>query len=290
MREFVARGHARVVDFQDVAYGELYLARLARVLAAERAGDPAGRLDHAVTRETARYLALWMAFDDVIRVAREKVAAGRIERIRKEASAAPADVVKVIDHFKPGVPELAGLLPPTLAARVVAFDRARQARGRPPLEWALKLRADSVSGALALRLLAGLRRWRPHGERYRDEQAAIERWLAAIERGTREDVACGLEIALAGRLVKGYGATHQRGRRNLDHVLEHVAGAGFSDADARLAALRAAREAALADEAGTALDRVLVQHGAPARPVVVQPIRWMPRPSRAAGAATRVEP
>jgi indolepyruvate ferredoxin oxidoreductase beta subunit len=38
------------------------------------------------------------------------------------------------------------------------------------------------------------------------------------------------------------------------------------------------RQAALQDEAGQALDRALLQNGAPARPVVAQPIRWMKNP------------
>jgi uncharacterized protein YbjT (DUF2867 family) len=38
-----------------------------------------------------------------------------------------------------------------------------------------------------------------------------------------------------------------------------------------------AREAALRDEAGTALDATLRQHGAPTREIKAQPIRWMPR-------------
>jgi indolepyruvate ferredoxin oxidoreductase beta subunit len=43
---------------------------------------------------------------------------------------------------------------------------------------------------------------------------------------------------------------------------------------ARAEAIRAARVAALADEAGKALDHALVQHGAPARPVKAQPVMW----------------
>ncbi|MEQ1657624.1 MAG: indolepyruvate oxidoreductase, partial [Hylemonella sp.] len=62
------------------------------------------------------------------------------------------------------------------------------------------------------------------------------------------------------------------------HVVQHLAVAGhFEDDEARVAAIAAARQAALADDAGKALDRALQQHGAPARPVKEQPIRWMRR-------------
>ena len=84
VHDIVALGHARVVAFQDRAYGQLYLERVARVLAAERAADPAGAHGHALTRETARYLALWMAFDDIVRVADLKCRASRFARVRRE--------------------------------------------------------------------------------------------------------------------------------------------------------------------------------------------------------------
>ena len=51
--------------------------RLQRVLAAERAADPAGAHGFAITREMARWLALWMAFDDIVRVAELKSRASR---------------------------------------------------------------------------------------------------------------------------------------------------------------------------------------------------------------------
>ena len=43
-------------------------------------------------------------------------------------------------------------------------------------------------------------------------------------------------------------------------------------------AVAAAREAALADDAGKALDAELQRHGAPARPVKAQPIRFVRKP------------
>ena len=60
-------------------------------------------------------------------------------------------------------------------------------------------------------------------------------------------------------------------------VIRHVANDQRTTAAARATALRQAREAALTDEAGTQLDRVLKDLGAPARPIKAQPIRWMPR-------------
>ncbi|MFO1323698.1 MAG: indolepyruvate oxidoreductase subunit beta family protein [Burkholderiales bacterium] len=267
VRDIVALGHARLAEFQDAAYAAEYVARVTRVLAAERRADPAAAHGFALARETARFLALWMAFDDVVRVAGQKCRASRFARVRREVAANDGDVVRIVDVFKPGVPEFAGLLPPSWSARLVAWDRRRQLRGEPPLAFALNVRTDTVAGFLSLRLLASLTGLRRRGARYALEQAAIERWLVAVERAADADWARAHELALCGRLIKGYGATNERAKQNLSHILAHLA-------TAPAAAIRQAREAALADEGGRALDQALVAHGVPARPVVAQPIRW----------------
>jgi indolepyruvate ferredoxin oxidoreductase beta subunit len=124
-----------------------------------------------------------------------------------------------------------------------------------------------------LRFLASLRWLRPYGARYREEQALIDSWLERIEQGLRADWALGHEIALCGRLIKGYGATLERGKLNLSHVLDHLANA-TSPPVQRARAIALARSAALADDAGKELDRQLIELGAPARPVKPQTIVW----------------
>jgi indolepyruvate ferredoxin oxidoreductase beta subunit len=282
--DFRALGRARVAAWQDEAYARLYDARLARVDAAERAADPARLRGGELGRAVARWLALWMAFDDVVQVARLKVSAVRQARVRRETGAGAGEVVRIYDHFKPGVPEFAALLPPALAQRLLAWDRRRAARGREPWALPLRLGTHTVTGTLALRALGAMRRLRPWGSRYREEQALIDEWLAAVVSGCGEDWVLGHELALCGRLVKGYGGTHARGQRNLLHIVRHLASPqpGRSAAE-RARAVRDAREAALADEAGAALDRTLQAHGAPPRPVPEQVVRFYRR--RPGGAA-----
>ena len=278
VHDMLALGHARVLDYQDADYAKLYAARLARVLDAERAADPAGAQGFAITREAARWLALWMAFDDIVRVAALKGRASRAQRVRQEVRATDEDIVKVYDHFKPGAPEFAALLPPGLARRVTAWDRARQARGREPWALPLKVGSHSVFGMASLRLLSSLKWLRRRGQRFAEEQALIERWLSAVGTGTREAWALGHELALCGRLIKGYGTTNERGKHNLLHVIDELAGRTALPATKRAEAVSAAREAALADEGGKALDAALLRHGAAPRPLQAQPIRWMKRP------------
>jgi len=254
----------------------LYRERLARVLAAERAGDPSGADKFATTRETARHLAVWMAFDDIVRVAELKCRAARFARVRGEVRAAQGELLRVHDHFKPGVAEFAALLPPSLADALLRWDRRRIARGKSTIALPLKLPSHSLLGLAALRLLASLKGLRPRGSRFAAEQSMIERWLAAVERGARADAALGRELAECGRLIKGYGATNERGKQSLLHVVEHLMQPErFATPVERALAIAAARRAALADDAGKAFDQALLRHGAPARPLREQPIQWV---------------
>jgi hypothetical protein len=76
----------------------------------------------------ARWLALWMAFDDIVRVADLKSRASRWTRVVGEVKATEGDLLRVYDHFKPGMPEFAALLPPRWAVRLQRWDRARVMR------------------------------------------------------------------------------------------------------------------------------------------------------------------
>ena len=275
--DIVALGTQRLIEYQDAGYADLYRQRVQRILDAEKKADTEARHSFAMTREAARFLALWMAFDDIVRVADLKSRARRFQRVRREVRAEEGDLVRIIDHFKPGVPEMAGLLPAPLARRLLAWDKKRRAAGKAPLAFALHLRSSSMTGFLALRLLAGLRWLRRGGVRFAEEQALIGQWLAAVEAAAARSWEVANELALCGRLVKGYGSTHDRSRDNLCHIIAHLSGGPA-------AAVRAAREAALADEGGTALDQTLQAHGAPPRPVKAQPVTWLPpRPKPTAG-------
>ena len=269
-------GYARVHDYQDEAYAGLYVQRLTRILEAERMGDPSGEGQFATTSETARYLALWMAFDDIVRVAELKCRASRFARVRAEVKAANGDLLRIYDHFKPGIPEFAALLPARLARAVSAWDARRQQSGKTPFALPLKVGVHTVFGFLSLRVLASLKGMRKRGSRFAQEQAMMERWLTAVERGAQSHWELGNEIALCGRLIKGYGSTNERGKANLLHVLEQLAPGGDTGGSTpRPEAIRAARLASLADEAGRELDKTLIEHGVAPRPVKAQPIMWV---------------
>ena len=281
LHTLLSLGHARLVEYQNPRYAELYLSRMQAVLKAEQSTSAQST---QVSQETARWLALWMAFDDIVRVAELKSRASRLTRVRQEVKAKSDELLKIYDHFKPGVPEIAGLLPSRLAQRLLRWDRQRVQRGQAPWAVPIKVGTHSVLGMLALRFLAKLKGLRVIGQRYADEQRLIEEWLQAVQHGAAQSVQLGLVLAQCGRLIKGYGGTHDRGRDNLLHILRHLGvGGHFDSPQARADAIQKTLDAALRDEAGTALDATLRAHGAPARDIVAQPIRWMPRKPKVGG-------
>ncbi|HEU4378823.1 MAG TPA: DUF6537 domain-containing protein, partial [Hyphomicrobiaceae bacterium] len=176
--------------------------------------DAAGTL----TRDVARYLALWMSYEDVIRVADLKTRRERLARVRKEVRAGDRDIVQVVDYLKPGVDEFGSILPAALGRRMLALARRRGVVSR----WnvGLHISTTSASGFLLMRSLAGLRWWRPHSMRFKDEQARIERWLRAVEQAARRDLGLALAVAQCAQLIKGYGDTHARALRHFELIAQ----------------------------------------------------------------------
>ena len=249
VQPLVLEGVRRTLDYQDPAYAQLYLERIEQVAALE-GGEPP-RSDGILTQATARALALWMTFEDTIRVADLKTRAARFERVRQELAGPPGQLFGLTEFMRPRVAEIAGTLPAWLGSWVLRSPRVCRWLGR----WTggRQIRTRTVSGFLLLYTLAGLRRWRRATWRFRQENSRIEAWLATIQERATAHYALAVEFARAQRLIKGYGETHERGWRNfcaLREQLEHLA--ARTDGATLLSRLQ---EAALADEDGTALAR-----------------------------------
>jgi len=265
-------GASRCIDFQDQRYAILYLDRL----------DPIANLDHAIdgyklTIETGRFLALWMCYEDVIRVADLKTRRSRFERIREEVQAGPGEPVHVTEFLKPGLEELAAVLPRWIAGPLKWLARITGLAGK--LNVGMHVRTTSVSGFLLLRCLASLRPLRPLTSRWREEQALIGRWLTAVIAAAKHHSGLALEIALCARLIKGYGETHARGKSNFLRILDTlIEGEVVSDPEARAKGIRAARESALADPEGRKLEQSLESQGIAPQPPRPKPMKFMRRP------------
>jgi len=234
--DIIDLGLARLTDYQGPAYAALYRERVTSL----------GNVDAEVVAEVARQLALWMSYEDVVRVADLKTRPERFARVRREAGAKDSEPVVIVDYLKPGPEELASILPRPLGARVTAWAERRGKLDGSGL--GLHVKTSSVLGYLLVRPLAWLKRLRPYSYRYAIEQALIERWLGLVRDAAARSTSLALEIARCASLLKGYGDTHRRGKATFLAILDGlVADQASTDPASQAAAIRAAREAALAN-------------------------------------------
>lgn len=239
----LGEGLARVLDYQDVAYGTEYLDRVAAFV----------RFGHtALLNEAAHWIAVAMSYDDVIRVADLKTRPERWNRVRREVSAGQDEMVGTEEFFHPRLPEVLGLLPLGLARWIEGRPGLRDWLA-PRLDKSRRIRAFSVRGHLQLRLVAGLRRWRRGNLRHAEEMAHLQQWLELALALAPRDAALAAEVLRCRRLVKGYSDTHARGSSRFDRLMR--AARSLQGRDAAADDLASLREAALRDASGKALDQ-----------------------------------
>jgi indolepyruvate ferredoxin oxidoreductase, beta subunit len=243
-------GVKRTVDFQDVAYGHEYLDRVRPLAALDRGHGGAGKT-FALTREGAKYIAVAMAYDDVIRVADIKVRSSRFARLRNEIGAKPDQIVHSTEYLHPRAEEVCGALPVRLGGFIESHPRLYGAldsfvnRGR-------RIDVRRLGGFLQLYAVASLRSRRRGNLRHSREVAHREAWLACASETLPKNYDLAVEILRCRRLVKGYSDTHVRGLSKFDRVMAMVPQlVGRDDGAVWLERLK---RAALLDEAGTALD------------------------------------
>lgn len=254
VQKIVLEGVRRAIDYQDPEYARLYLDRLEQVAGLDGQGE------WSLTEATARSLALWMTFEDTIRVADLKTRSTRFTRVRDEIRADAGQLFGITEFMKPRVTEIAGTLPAGLGRWLLRSPGMNRLLTR----WTggKQIRTGTVTGFLMLHVLGGLKRWRRGTLRYHEENARIEQWLERIGGLAATNYALAVELARAQRLVKGYGDTHERGWRNFSTLVDKLDElAPRSDGAAVFARLQAA---ALADEEGKALARELAEIGSAA--------------------------
>lgn len=247
--DIAVEGVRRLIDYQDIDYAALYLQRL-DALATARGTDA------ALLAETARHLALWMSYEDVIRVADLKTRASRFERVTDEVHAKRDQVLHIQEFMHPRLEEICETLPAGLGRWLARPHAVHRLVGRFTREGRI-VHTSSLGGFLTLYLLARWRRGRRSTLRYQLETERIETWLARIHRLAAIDPALALEAARCQRLVKGYSDTHARGLKNYETLMAVV---DHHAATLAPATLRTLRDAALADEHGVKLQGSLRAH------------------------------
>lgn len=223
----------------------------------QAAGAGSPEAAHALT-EAARRLALWMCYEDIARVADLKTRRERFAKIRAEAEMSEDQLLTVIEFLKPGADEIAAVLPASLGRW---FMRRVERKGAPGMIGrGINVKTTSVHGFLTMRALAQFRRIRRASLRFGEEQAAIEQWLSAMKAALATAPAYAAALAELPRLLKGYGETQARGKRNCDAIFSALVAPAVASGDfSHVRDLRAAISAALADPEHVALDAALKQ-------------------------------
>jgi indolepyruvate ferredoxin oxidoreductase beta subunit len=245
-------GLKRSIDFQDLAYGDDYLARL-ESLAALDAQNGGAEQGYAFTAAAAKHLANAMAYDDVIGVADLKTRSARFARIASEMKAGD-DPLYLTEFMHPRAEELVSLLPASWGRRLAASHK-RMAMIDRWVNRGRRVETATLRGFLQLYFVSGLRRWRRKLLRHENEMRHAEVWLAQATDTLPKNYDLARGILATRRLVKGYSDTHARGLSKFDRVISAVPllesredGGQWMD---RLIS------AALKDETGDALDGVL---------------------------------
>jgi indolepyruvate ferredoxin oxidoreductase beta subunit len=263
-----AHGALRCRDYQNDRYANTFFDHVQSLVDATPPGDT------SALEEGVRHLALWMCFEDVIRVADLKTRRSRYARVAGEAQVKPGDIVRVTEHFKPGIDEVAAVLPRALGEWLVALATKRGWMGKAHVS--LHIRSTSLWGYLMLRSLAWLRPLRPRSLRHAQEHETMGTWLTAMRQVLPQSAAFALVLAGLPQVLKGYGDTQVRGRENYARLwATHVAPVlgGAVDVDTAAARFREALKTTLADPEG----KLNQAHRASAPKA--QPIFWAAKPA-----------
>ena len=204
-------GVARLMDYQDMAYAELYLDRLAPIAARDAA-------PYELTAEAARHLALWMSYEDTIRVADLKIRSSRVARVRGEVRVGEGQLLGVTEFMHPRLQEVCETLPAGLGRAILARPGLRRTLDRF-FQKGRHVETTSLTWFLVLRILAGMRGMRPRSLRFVEEQERIGEWLATVQDAAGSDIVLATELVRCQRLIKGYGDTFERGLRNYGTVM-----------------------------------------------------------------------
>ena len=247
IQETATEGVRRVVDYQDPDYGRLYLERVEGFTAEYGHADP------IFVSEVARSLALWMTYEDTIRVADLKTRRQRFLRVKEEVKAGDDQMLSFQEYMHPRMQEICETLPLGLGLWLLKPHALHRVLARLT-EKGRVVKTSSLSGFLMLSMVAGIRRWRRSTLRYQQENQRIEQWLQQVKAAAEIDTALATELARCQNLVKGYGDTHARGLKNFHRVTSFVKDSLNCMSPMLVAELR---ETALADEHGKKLEALI---------------------------------
>jgi len=247
-RWMLVNGIKRTAEYQDVKYADEYLNRIATLVPFERDGSS------TLTTEGARNVALWMTYEDTIRVAFHKTRGKRFAHVRNEARVKDDQMMQVHEFLHPQMEEISDTAP----AGIGKWLRNSKLMNKIVYKFThkgIKLQTTSVFGYTTLYVMARMQPMRRRSLRFGIEQGRIDAWLELVRQAAAVEYDLAVELIELATLIKGYGDTHANGLRNFNLIIEQVPPLiGVDGAATKVAQWR---KAALSDDTGNALRAAL---------------------------------
>lgn len=213
-----------LIDYQSLAYAQLYCDRLRRFVG--RRG-----VDDALLGEIAQLLAERMSYLDPIRIAQlklnEPVTPGRQPVVDKRRFR--------LDELVSSLPDIVGKPAMRLLERIYCAHRTVQ----------IRFSKASIVGIKRLEFEAWLRHWRRLSTRYEMERVWVERWLHMIDRALTKRPDDVEAVVRSATMIEGYGTSYRHGMAAWHQIIDGLAKPSF-DGTLEIADLSGAIERARA--------------------------------------------
>ena len=206
-------GKERCFDYQNNKYSELFLTRVQKILLVINKEDPK---KVAVAENIIRRLALWMTYEDIPRVAQLKIKPDRFKKIKKEINIKSNQILLVQDIFKPGINEIAAMLPNKIGKWFIKNKKIVSCL--PFIGKGMKINSLTIFGFIVLKFLSSFRYIRPISLRYKEEQRNIDIWIDNIILSLNKSISFTEGLADMPQILKGYGDTWDRGIKKYNKI------------------------------------------------------------------------
>jgi len=230
----VFAGVKHLIEWGDVAWAKEYINKLKRFVEIDKKHL---EKQNQLTQSVARYLALAMAYDDLVNVADVKTRAERWETVFGQVGAKKGEIVKTIDYFHPRFEEVFGFMPVKLGRKLENSESAFRFFTKY-LDKDRRMDTHKVFWFLILYTLGGLKGYRKKTLRHAEEMANIDGWFDRLYEVVEINYDLAVQLSRTYRLKKGYGDTYARGHSKFkllnEFAIRHKTVAGIEDQVSKL--------------------------------------------------------
>ena len=211
-------GVKHLLEWGNLGWSKEYVDRLKAFSEADKKyPEKQGELTGAI----ARYLALAMAYDDLVNVADVKTRKDRWETVFGQVGAKKGEIVKTIDYFHPHFEEVFGFMPVRIGRKMEKSEAAHRFFTKF-LDKDRRMNTHQVFWFTVLYILGGMKGYRKKTLRHAEEMANIEGWVGRLFEVLPVNYELAVQLARTYRLKKGYGDTYARGHSKFKMLNEFI--------------------------------------------------------------------